>query len=158
MLTASYWLYRGTVRRIKVLVYSHPNSNTFIIKKYEATVCTYWTVEIPGRWLGGNVNFEFCYRISSQTWTFFLWDRLTPLIDLKSRDPVSLTVWSKPKVVVLMGQSVQLYTRVQWFLKTILATCHVVPNCCRTPIPKLHVFMLPLSLIAGPKMGKKNCI
>ena len=39
--------------------------------------------------------------------------------------------------------------RVQWFFKTILGTCHVVPNCCRAPIPKFHFFMLPLSLGAG---------
>ena len=25
-----------------------------------------------------------------------------------------------------------------------------MPNCCRTPIPKFHAFMLPLSLVAGP--------
>ena len=44
-----------------------------------------------------------------------------------------------------------IHSRVQWFLKTILGTCHVVPNCCRTPIPKFHVFMLPLSLGARPQ-------
>ena len=30
-------------------------------------------------------------------------------------------------------------------------TFYVVPNCCRTPIPKFHVFMLPLSLVTGPQ-------
>ena len=47
-----------------------------------------------------------------------------------------------------------MHIRVQWFLKTILATCHVVPNCCRTPIPKFHVFMLPLSLGGRPQKIK----
>ena len=29
-------------------------------------------------------------------------------------------------------------------------TLYVVPNCCWTPIPKFHVLMLPLSLVARP--------
>ena len=40
--------------------------------------------------------------------------------------------------------------RVEWFWKIKSCTFYVVPNCCRTPIPKCHVFMLPLSLVAGP--------
>ena len=31
--------------------------------------------------------------------------------------------------------------RVEWFWRT-LDTCHVVPNCCRTPIPKFNLEML----------------
>ena len=29
-------------------------------------------------------------------------------------------------------------------------TLYVVPNCCWTPIPKFHVLMLPISLVAKP--------
>ena len=43
-----------------------------------------------------------------------------------------------------------LYTRVECFWKIKSYTSYVVPNCCRTPIPKFQVFMLPLSLVAGP--------
>ena len=41
--------------------------------------------------------------------------------------------------------------RVQWFFDFQNETHTVVPNCCRTPIPKFHVFMLPLSLGAKPQ-------
>ena len=38
-----------------------------------------------------------------------------------------------------------LYTRVEWFWKMKSYTFYVVPNFCRTPIPKFQFFMLPLS-------------
>ena len=41
--------------------------------------------------------------------------------------------------------------RVEWFKKIkSYMYFYVVPNCCRTPIQKCHVFVLPLSLVAGP--------
>ena len=39
-----------------------------------------------------------------------------------------------------------IYNRVEWFWIVL----YVVPNCCWTPIPKFHVLMLPLSLVARP--------
>ena len=41
-----------------------------------------------------------------------------------------------------------LYSAVGW---SDFEKSYVMPNCGRTPIPKLHVFMLPLSLVAGPQ-------
>ena len=45
------------------------------------------------------------------------------------------------------------YSREEWFWekKMLHILQYVVPNCCRTPITKFHVFMLPLSLVAGPQ-------
>ena len=43
-----------------------------------------------------------------------------------------------------------MYIRVEWFWKIKIYTFYVVPKCCRTPNKKLYVFMLPLSLVAGP--------
>ena len=47
-----------------------------------------------------------------------------------------------------------LYCRLGWSdLKKICYTFYIVQNCCRTSIPKFHVFMLPLSLVAGPQIS-----
>ena len=34
-------------------------------------------------------------------------------------------------------------------LKKLFDTFYVVPNCCRPPIPKFHILMLPFSLLQG---------
>ena len=49
----------------------------------------------------------------------------------------------------LLAFLIKLYSRVEGFWKKNFSF-FVVPNCCRTPIPKFHVLMLPLSLIARP--------
>ena len=40
------------------------------------------------------------------------------------------------------------YNPVRWsdFEKNATLSMYVVPHCCRTPIPKFHVLMLPLHL------------
>ena len=44
-----------------------------------------------------------------------------------------------------------MYRRVEWFWEEKNCyTLYVLRNCCWTPIPKLHVLMLPLSLVARP--------
>ena len=48
--------------------------------------------------------------------------------------------------VFLVQSIVFIHIRVQWFWKIKSDTHTVVWNCCRTPIPKFRVFMLPLSL------------
>ena len=66
--------------------------------------------------------------------------------------------------VAFRGRLHILYT-VGWSdLKKCYTLC-AVPNCCWSPIPKFHVFLMPLSLVAGPmkiwaitlKSAHKNC-
>ena len=42
-----------------------------------------------------------------------------------------------------------LYSRVEWLWRQKCYTFYVVPNCWRTPIPKVHVLMLPFHLSQG---------
>ena len=52
-----------------------------------------------------------------------------------------------------------LYSRVEWLWRQKCYTFYVVPNCWRTPIPKVHVLMLPFHLSQGLRkcwLKKKN--
>ena len=50
----------------------------------------------------------------------------------------------------LLKLSSGLNSRMEWFLREKNCdTFYILPNSCRTPIPKLHVFLLPFHFVAG---------
>ena len=70
---------------------------------------------------------------------FLIWSRLTVR---RWREGSTLTEATLPP---------RLYIRAEWFFYFQNKSHTVVPNCCRTPVPKFHVFMLPLSLGGRPQ-------
>ena len=63
------------------------------------------------------------------------------------RGCVSIARWNNRRC---RSTCTYLYWKVEWFWKIKINTIYVVPNCCRTPVPKWHVLKLPLSLVAEP--------
>ena len=54
------------------------------------------------------------------------------------------------------GSQTRMHNRVEWFLKKILSTCHVVVDCSGTSNPTFYFDLLPFHLAHGKKRAKKS--
>ena len=108
----------------------------------------------PGPLTNGLKYFQYFYgQVFNKFLNFFLqneWVSLPEYDTALSQSPAVLydTALSQSPAVSYCGV---LLIRVQWFWKIKSDTHKVVRNCCRTPIPKVHVFTLPLSLGGRPQ-------